>query len=78
VVQVVQNSDREFSQKVLDMTNMNLMTINKRINVPPIFFPKQTIEKRGIVTALPWPRGEKESLFYENPDATVTFVRAAI
>jgi hypothetical protein len=39
---------------------------------------KQIIEKRGIVTALPLPSGEKESVFCENPEATVTFIRAAI
>jgi hypothetical protein len=52
--------------------------INKRINGLPILLSKQTKTKRGIVTALPLPSGEKESVFCENPEATVTFVRAAI
>jgi hypothetical protein len=55
---------------------MNLITINKRINGPPILLSKQTIEKRRIVIALPLPSGEKESVFCENPGAT--FIRAAI
>jgi hypothetical protein len=57
---------------------MNLITINKRINVPLILLSKQTTDKRGIIAALPLLRGEKESVFCENPEATVTFVRAAI
>jgi hypothetical protein len=57
---------------------MNLITINKRINVPPILFSKQATEKTGIVNALPFPRDEKESVLCENPEATVTFVTAAI
>jgi len=57
---------------------MNFITINKRINVPPIFLSIQTTEKSGIVTVLPLSRGEKKAVFCENPEATVTFVRAAI
>jgi len=55
-------------------------TINKRINAPPILLSKQTKREKGNCyrsTVV-----KKESVFRkkvsENPEATVTFVRAAI
>jgi hypothetical protein len=67
---------RRFSNRFSNKYESN--TINKRINGPPILLSKQRKKKRGIVTALPLPSGEKKSHFCENPEATVTFVRAAI